>query len=37
MTGMFDIVGADDQEEAVAKVQAAYTRPRVFISAERLD
>jgi hypothetical protein len=26
-----------DEREAVAKVQVAYTRPRVYISAERLD
>jgi hypothetical protein len=36
-TGTFDIVGAADEKEAMAKVQAAYSRPRVFISAERLD
>jgi hypothetical protein len=36
-TGMFDIVAAADEREAVARVQAAYSRPRVFVSAERLD
>jgi hypothetical protein len=36
-TGMLDIVGAADEKEAMQKVQAAYTRPRIFISAERLD
>jgi hypothetical protein len=36
-TGMVDIVGAGDEKEAMAKVQAAYSRPRVFISVEQLD
>jgi hypothetical protein len=36
-TGMVDIIGAADEKEAMAKVQAAYSQPRVFISAERID
>ena len=36
-TGMVEIVGAADEREAVAKVQSAYSRQRIFISAERLD
>jgi hypothetical protein len=36
-TGLFDIVGGKDEDEAVAKVRAAYARERVIVSVERLD
>jgi hypothetical protein len=32
-TGKFDIVGAADEKQAMAKVRAAYSRPRASLSA----
>jgi hypothetical protein len=37
LTGLFDIVGGEDEDEAVRRVQAAYARDRVIVSVERLD
>lgn len=36
-TGVFDIVGAEGEEEARSKVLGAYARERIIVSVERLD
>jgi hypothetical protein len=37
LTALYDIVGGDDEREAMRRVQAAYARDRVIVSVERLD
>jgi hypothetical protein len=37
LTGLYDIVGGEDEHEAVRLVSAAYARDRVILSDERLD
>jgi hypothetical protein len=36
-SGVFNIVGGKDEEEAVAKVRAAYRGERIIDSVEKLD
>lgn len=36
-SGLFDIVGGKDEEEAKEAVRRAYARERVIVSVERMD